>query len=171
MDSGATPSLTVWHYPTAFGAETGELRLRGLIERKQIRVHDAATIIWMPHDAEPLVRPVKHKTITSAGRGAVLGAVVGLVVLNPVAGAAVGAGAGAALGRARSAGLDDEFIRRIRDKVTPGTSALLVLSSEADPVAVGEVVRHSEGVLIQAELSPEGRRVMEELGLPEPGEP
>ena len=171
MGSGATPSLTVWHYPTAFGAETGELRLRGLLEREQIRVHDAATIVWMPHDAKPVVRPFKHKMLTSAGRGALLGAVVGLVVLNPVAGAAAGAGAGAAIRQARSAGLDDDFIERVRAEVTPGTSALVVLSSDADPAAVGEVLRHSEAVLLQAELSPEGQRVLEELGMQAPGEP
>src|SRR4051794_41178097 len=103
------PSLTVWLYPTAFGAEAGELQLRSLVERDAIRVHDAATIMWMPHDAEPLVRPVEHKTLKSAGRGAFWGALVGLVVLNPVAGAAAGAGAGAAIRRMRSAGLDEEF--------------------------------------------------------------
>jgi uncharacterized membrane protein len=164
------PSLTVWLYPTAFGAEMGELQLRSLIERDAIRLHDAATIIWMPHDEAPLVRPVKHKTLKSAGRGAVVGAIVGLVVLNPVAGAAAGAGAGAAINRARSAGLDDEFVQKIRAKVTPGTSALLVLSSDADPVAVGEVLRRSEAVLLQADLTPEGQRILEEVGLPAPEE-
>jgi uncharacterized membrane protein len=164
------PSLTVWLYPTAFGAESGELHLRSLVERDAIRVHDAATIIWMPHDAEPLVRPVDRRTLKSAGRGAVVGALVGLVILNPVAGAAVGAGAGAAIRKARSAGIDEEFVSSVRAKVTPGTSALLVLSSDADPVAVGEVVRNSEAVLLQAELTPEGQQVLEEIGLPAPDE-
>jgi uncharacterized membrane protein len=164
------PSLTVWLYPTAFGAESGELHLRSLVERDAIRVHDAATIVWMPHDAEPLVRPVDHRTLKSAGRGAVVGALVGLVILNPVAGAAVGAGAGAAIRKARSAGIDEEFVASVRAKVTPGTSALLVLSSDADPVAVGEVVRNSEAVLLHAELTPEARQLLEEIGLPAPGE-
>ena len=164
------PSLTVWLYPTAFGAQTGELQLRGLVERDAIRVHDAATIVWMPHDPKPLVRPVKHKLLGSAGRGAVLGAVAGLIVLNPVAGAAAGAGAGAAIGKARSAGLDEEFVEGIRAKVTPGTSALLVLSSDADPAAVREFVKRTEAVLLQAELTPEGQRVLEEIGAPGPAE-
>jgi uncharacterized membrane protein len=164
------PSLTVWLYPTAFGAQTGELQLRGLLERDAIRVHDAATIVWMPHDPKPLVRPVKHKLLGSAGRGAIVGAVAGLVVLNPVAGAAVGAGAGAALRKVRSAGLDEEFVEGVRDKVTPGTSALVVLSSDADPAAVRDFVKRTEAVLLQAELTPEGQRLLEEIGAPGPAE-
>jgi len=140
------------------------------VERDAIRVHDAATIVWMPHDAEPLVRPVDHRMLKSAGRGAVLGALVGLVILNPVAGAAAGAGAGAAIRRARSAGLDEEFVTSVRAQVTPGTSALLVLSSDADPVAVGEVVRRSEAVLLQADLTPEAQQLLEEIGLSPPDE-
>jgi uncharacterized membrane protein len=170
MSSGASPSLTVWLYPTAFGADSGALHLRGLVERKAIRLHDAATIAWLPHDEAPVVRPVEHRTLKSAGRGAMWGALVGLVVLNPVAGAAVGAGAGAAARQARSAGLDDELVHQIRTRVTPGTSALLVLSSDADPVEVGRVVRNSEAVLLRAELSPGGRQVLEEIGLPAPDE-
>jgi uncharacterized membrane protein len=170
MNSSDKPSLTVWLYPTAFGAEASVVHLRSLVQRGAIRVHDAATIVWMPHDKEPLVRPVDHKTRTAAGRGALWGALVGLVVLNPVAGAAAGAGAGAAIRRARSAGLDEELVQDIRAQVTPGTSALVVLSSDADPAAVGEVLRNSEGVLLQAELTAEARRILEEMGLPEPDE-
>ena len=87
-----------------------------------------------------------------------------------MAGAAAGAGAAAAIKRARSAGLDEEFLRGVREHVTPGTSALLVLSSDADPVAVGEVLRYSEAVLLQADLTPEARQLLEEIGVSAPDE-
>jgi uncharacterized membrane protein len=157
------PSLTVWLYPTAFGAGTGELHLRALAEHDAIRVHDAATIMWMPHDPEPRIRPVEHLAGKAAGRGAMWGALVGLVLLNPVAGAAVGAGAGAAAQRLRRTGLDPEFVEKMRERVSPGTSALLVLSSGADPLAVRRVLHGSEAVLLHAELSEEGRRVLDEV--------
>ena len=157
------PSLTVWLYPTAFGAGTGELHLRALAEHDAIRVHDAATIMWMPHDPAPRIRPVEHLGAKAAGRGALWGALVGLVLLNPVAGAAVGATAGAAAQRLRRTGLDPDFIEKMRDRLAPGTSALLVLSSGADPMAVRRVLHGSEAVLLHAELSDEGRRVLAEM--------
>jgi uncharacterized membrane protein len=44
---------------------------------------------------------------------------------------AVGAGIGALAGSMSDVGIDDDFIEGVRDHVTPGTSALFVLSSEA----------------------------------------
>ena len=48
------PSVTVWLFPTAFGAETGEAHLTGLVERGALVVHDAAAISWVPSDPELL---------------------------------------------------------------------------------------------------------------------
>lgn len=162
------PSLTVWLYPSAFGAGSGELHLRTLQERGQITVHDAATITWMPHDPEPRVRPVEHLTGRSAGRGAFWGSLVGLVLLNPLAGAAAGAGVGAAVQRARSAGLDGEFVDSVRERLSPGTSALVLLSSDADLDAVRGLMRRNTGVLLHADLSPQGVQILEQLHLPAP---
>jgi uncharacterized membrane protein len=156
-------SLTVWLYPTAFGAETGELQLKGLVERGEITLHDAATVQWMPHDEAPVVRRVTHRGAKSAGRGAVWGGLVGLVVLNPVAGAAL------ADQRLRRAGLDKGFVEQVRGQLRPGTSALLVLSSDADPDAIRAFLARTEATLLHADLSAEGQRLLEEVGLESPG--
>ncbi len=163
------PSVTVWLFPTAFGAETGEVHLTGLVERGALVVHDAAAISWVPSDPEPRVRQLKHLTARAAGKGAMLGAAVGLLLLNPVAGAAVGAAAGAGARRLRDAGISDDFVAEVRAAVKPGTSALFVMSSGADATQLAPILDRSEGVLIRAELSDEGKAVLEELGrsLPE----
>ena len=49
----------------------------------------------------------------------------------PLLGAAVGAATGALAGSLTDVGIDDTFINQVRDQVTPGTSALFVLSSDA----------------------------------------
>ena len=74
------PSVTVWLFPTAFGAETGEAHLTGLVERGALVVHDAAAISWVPSDPEPRVRQLKHLTARAAGKGAMLGTAVGLLL-------------------------------------------------------------------------------------------
>jgi uncharacterized membrane protein len=55
----------------------------------------------------------------------------GLLFLVPLLGAAIGAAAGALTGRLTDVGIDDTFIKRAREEITPGTSALFVLSSDA----------------------------------------
>ena len=42
---------------------------------------------------------------------------------------AIGAAMGALAGSMTDVGIDDDFIRKVRDEVTPGTSALFVMSA------------------------------------------
>ena len=63
--------------------------------------------------------------------GSFWGLLFGLLFFVPLLGMAVGAAAGALGGSLTDVGIDDDFIASVRDKVTPGTSALFVLSSDA----------------------------------------
>jgi uncharacterized membrane protein len=146
------PSLTVWRYPTPLGVEAGELLLRRLEERGALTVHDAVTVIWMPGADQPDVRRVRHRTAGAAGRGTFWGALVGTLVLAPVAGAAVGATAAAVASRLRHAGVPAETVSALTGALTPGTSALFVVTSDADPAVVGPAVADTEAELIHAEV-------------------
>ncbi|MFI7061211.1 DUF1269 domain-containing protein [Kribbella sp. NPDC050124] len=55
----------------------------------------------------------------------------GMIFLTPFAGAAIGAASGAIGGSLVDVGISDDFIKSVRDQVTPGTSALFLLSSDA----------------------------------------
>ena len=63
--------------------------------------------------------------------GAFWGLLFGLIFFVPLLGAAIGAASGALSGSLRDVGIDDSFINRVRDRVTPGTSALFLMSSDA----------------------------------------
>lgn len=147
------PDLTVWHYSTPLGVDAGEVRLKGLVERGALTVHDAAAVMWLPGADAPTVRRLRHDTARAAGVGSVLGGLLGLVVLAPVAGAAVGAAAATAGHKLREAGIDDDVVQRIRDQLQPGTSALLVLSSDADVELLRPALAHREATLLHVELS------------------
>ena len=55
----------------------------------------------------------------------------GLIFFVPFLGAAIGAGMGGMTGALADVGIDDDFIREVREKVTEGTSALFALTSGA----------------------------------------
>ena len=159
------PSLTVWRYPTPLGVDAGELLLKRLEEQHALTVHDAVVVIWMPGADQPQVRHVRHRAAGAAGKGTFWGALVGTLVLAPVAGAAVGATAAAVVSRLRHAGVPDATVDALRDALEPGTSALFVVTSDADPAMVGPAVAAGEGTLIHAEMDDETaeelRRLME----------
>ena len=168
------PTLTVWHYDTPLGAEAGEVRLKALQEHGSLTVHDAVTVAWMPGAHEPHVGHFRHATSSAAGKGSVLGALVGMLVLAPAAGAVAGAGVAAVAQRLRGTGIDKAFLEDVTAHLTPGTSAMLVLSSDADLDAVRATVERGlargDVVLLRAELADDApaalRDLVEELGGP-----
>lgn len=161
-------ALTVWRYPTPFGADQGELHLKILVEQDALVVHDAASVVWMEGAEEPKVRHLRHDTARSASRGALWGGLVGMLVLNPVAGAAAGAAATAATHKLRSTGIDEEFLGTVREQLAPGTSALIVLSSDAREELIRPVLARSEATLIATDLPEDARRRLDDLLAPPP---
>jgi uncharacterized membrane protein len=165
--TGGPTALTVWHYDSAVGAEAGEVRLHDLENREALTVIDAITVAWMPNAAQPRVRQVTSPTRRGARRGAVLGALVGALALAPVAGATAGAGVGALVGRLGRAGIDDAFLQEMKRRLAPGTSALLVLSKDADLDEIRPLLERGRSrghvTLLHAVLGDEGSDALREL--------
>src|SRR6185437_8129312 len=79
----------------------------------------------------------------------------GLIFFVPLLGMAIGAATGALAGSMSDVGIDDAFIRRMRDEIQPGTSALFVLSSGAVVDKVKDAFQGQQMVLVETNLSHE----------------
>lgn len=124
-------ALTVWRFDTADGAEMAEAILLRVAREGDIGVQDAATVSWPAGQNKPRTRHLTDLTGERAGWGALWGFLFGLLFFVPLLGTAVGAGVGALAGHFADTGIDRDFIRSVQDKVTPGTSALFLLSDHA----------------------------------------
>jgi uncharacterized membrane protein len=151
-----SPALTVWIYDSALGAAAGEVRLRNLRERNALEVLDAITVSWMPGSHQPRIGHLRHETSAAATRGSVLGGLVGLIFLAPALGVAAGTGTAALAQRLRGTGIDQMFLDELKAQLRPETSALLVLSGDADLDQVRPVIERGlargDVVLIHAHL-------------------
>jgi uncharacterized membrane protein len=87
--------------------------------------------------------------------GGFFGFLLGLIFFVPILGLALGAAAGAAAFKLTDVGIEDNFIDEVREKVTPGTSALFALTDGAveDPAVQAFTRFHAE--LITSNLSTE----------------
>jgi uncharacterized membrane protein len=141
-----TTTLTIWLYDNAMGAAAGEIRLKDLQQRGAVRVVDAVTVTWMPRAEVPHVGHLTRLGAAAATKGSVLGALVGSLFMAPVVGAAVGAGVGGLAHKLRDTGIDRGFLDEVISRLTPGTSALLVLSQESDLDAVRAFVERGIAV-------------------------
>jgi uncharacterized membrane protein len=148
-------TLTVWKFDTAEGADEAEATLESLSKQELIKIHDAATVSWTEGKKKPKTRQLNSLAGAGALGGAFWGLLFGLLFFVPFLGAAIGAAAGALGGAMSDVGIDDDFIDAVKQKVTPGTSALFVMTSDAVIDKVHDAFAGQNVELIQTNLSDE----------------
>jgi uncharacterized membrane protein len=148
-------TMTVWKFPTAGGADRAEATLKDLQRRELIRIHDAAIVSYPEGARKPKTRQLADMTGAGALGGAFWGLLFGLIFFVPLLGMAIGAGMGALTGSMTDVGIDDAFIRRMREEIQPGTSALFVLSSGAVVDKVKDAFEGQQMMLVETNLSHE----------------
>jgi uncharacterized membrane protein len=156
-------TLTVWKFDTAQGADDATDVLRNLAAKKLITIHDAATVRWEEGKKKPKTRQLTNLAGAGALGGAFWGMLFGLIFFVPLLGAAIGAATGALAGSLGDVGIDDGFINRVRDEVTPGTSALFVMSSDAVLDKVHDAFATARPELIFTNLSDEQETALREV--------
>ena len=113
------------------GADAALQILEKLQREGSITVHDGAIVSWPEGAKKPKTRQLNHVAGAGALSGSFWGLLFGLIFFVPLLGLAVGAAAGALAGSLADVGIDDRFINRARSEITPGTSALFVMTSDA----------------------------------------
>lgn len=148
-------TLTVWKFPSATGADEAIATLADLQKQELIKVVDAAIVSWPAEKKKPRTRQLADLATAGAMSGAFWGFLFGLIFLVPLFGMAIGAAMGALSGKAADVGINDQFIAEVREKVTPGTSALFLLSVDAVRDRVAAAFTGVEADLIATNLSAE----------------
>ena len=124
-------TLSVLKFNDPYGADRVLVALQGMQERQMITLEDAAVVSWPQGNRKPKTSQLHSTAGAGAGWGAFWGFLFGLIFFVPFLGAAIGAGMGGLTGSLADVGIDDDFIRQVRERVTPGTSALFALTSGA----------------------------------------
>ena len=148
-------TLSVWKYDTVGGAGDAERRLLDLQTKNLITIIDAAIVSWDPNAKKPKTRQLNATTATGALGGGFWGFLLGLIFFVPLLGAAIGAASGALAGSLTDVGIDDKFINRVKAAVTPGTSAIFLLSSNEVTERIAEEFKGAHAELIETNLDKE----------------
>ena len=170
-------TLTVWKFPTAEGAYVAEETLKDLQREELIQIHDAAIVTYPEGAKKPKTKQLSSLAGVGALGGAFWGMLFGLIFFVPLLGMAIGAGMGALMGSMTDVGIDDSFIRRMREEIQPGTSALFVLSSGAVVDRVKQAFEGQPLMLVESNLSNDQENKLREVfsesdesaGAPVPG--
>lgn len=156
-------TLSVWKFQTPFGAEEAQHTLESLAKQELIKVHDAAIVSYPEGAKKPKTRQLASTTWAGTLGGAFWGMLFGLIFFVPLLGMAIGAGMGALAGSLTDVGINDEFIAKMRAEITPGTSALFVMTSDAVLDRVQEAFAGQSAQLVQTNLSKEEEEKLREV--------
>jgi uncharacterized membrane protein len=145
-------SLSIWTFDSHGGAADALRAVERLQTRRKVAIEDAAVVAW----PEGSHRPHSYQVGTADGGAALTGAfwgmLFGMQFLLPLTGAARGAESGASLSRI---GLPEEFLLRLRERVTVGTSALFLLTPDAALDPIGKAVADGPTECLVSALAPE----------------
>ena len=158
-------TMTALEFKTADGAERMEALLKDLQSQYLITILDAAVVTWPEGAKKPKTRQLHNLAGAGALNGAFWGMLFGLIFFVPFLGMAIGAGIGALTGSLTDVGIDNQFIEQVRQTVTPGTSALFLLTSGAVVDRVADAVKQQglEFELIASNLSAEQEEKLKDV--------
>ena len=151
-------------YPDVETAEKVRALLADLQKQKLIQVEDAV-VVERQEDGRVKLHQAVNATGAGAVGGALWGGLIGLIFFMPFLGAAIGGATGAAVGSAQDFGVDDDFMRRVGENLTPGAAALFALVQDAVPEKVIPQIAPFGGQLIQTSLSAEAEAHLREAVL------
>jgi len=156
-------TLTVLKFPTPDGAEKAVAKLLNLQQQQLIKVEDAAIVSWETGKKKPKTRQAIPTTGLGALDGAFWGFLFGLIFFVPLFGLAIGALTGALTGSMTDIGINDDFIKKVREQVTEGTSALFSLTSDAVVDRVVDAFKDEEFEIIATNLPIEQESKLREI--------
>lgn len=155
-------TLSALKFTEADGADRMISRLEDLQKQELIRIEDAAVVSWPQGKRKPRTRQLNNLAGLGTMDGAFWGFLFGLIFFVPLFGAALGAAIGGMSGSMADVGIDDDFIKKVRDHVTEGTSALFLLSSDAVMDRVKEAVEGIDFEIITTNLPQEEENKLRE---------
>jgi uncharacterized membrane protein len=124
-------TLTVFRFETEGGAAQAVNLIEELQKQALIQLHDAAIVTWPIGAKKPRTKHLSHMTGRGALDGTFWGILLGIIFFAPFFGMPIGAAMGALAAKFRRYGINNEFIRNIRERVTEGSSAVFLLTSGA----------------------------------------
>ena len=155
-------TLTVLKFDTANGAENALEVIEDLSKKQLINLHDAAIVTWPEGKKKPKTKHLSDLTGAGALSGAFWGLLFGLIFFIPIFGMVVGAAMGALGGSMAHVGISEDFIKSVRSKVTEGTSALFLMTSDAVEDRVADAMKQFKFEIIATNLSTEEEEKLHE---------
>lgn len=128
--------------------------LVGLQQEYLLEMEDIV-VVTRALDDKVQLHQAANMSVMGAVSGGFWGMLIGMLFLNPLLGAVLGAGTGALSGSLTDVGINDDFMRKLGDRLKPGTAAVFLLARKFNTDKVIERLGNfrSKGQVLQTSLS------------------
>src|SRR4051795_13267264 len=148
-------TLTVCCFATPEAADAALPVMTRLVGDATAGIDDAALVSWPLGRRKPSARALGSVAGPGHLWGGFWGLLLGLIFLTPLAGPTFGAAAGAVAGSLSDFGVEDDFVHDVRAAVTPGTSAVFVVSTAGSAELLAGALAPFGIQTLSSRLSPE----------------
>lgn len=155
-------TFTVWKFDNPEGAEQAKDALKQAERDGLVKIVDHAVVTWPEGADHPDTDLTHDDKRRGTAWGGFLGVLIGMLFFVPVFGAVAGAAIGATVKAMDGTGIGKAELERIREKVTPGTSALFVVTENANFDRLGERLHGMNAQLVSTNLTDSERQVLVE---------
>ncbi|MBB2941302.1 putative membrane protein [Actinoplanes lutulentus] len=146
-------TFTVWKFDDPDRAEQMSEILHSAASDGLVKIVDYTVVTWPEGAEKPETHHEHAGTARHVGWGAFWGVVIGGLFLVPIAGGVLGAGIGALDKTLQGTGIGRDELERIRTQITPGTSALFLVTDHGNLDRLGERFHGLHSKLIATNLT------------------
>jgi uncharacterized membrane protein len=147
-------AFTVWKFDTPEGADHAMSLLKDAAGENLVEIEDHAVVSWPEGEEKPTITHGRDDTKRGAAWGGFWGLLLGALFTVPVLGVVAGGALGIMGKASQKLGISQEKLEAIRDEVTPGTSALFVVTNAGDLDRLGERFHGMNMKLVETNLTP-----------------
>jgi uncharacterized membrane protein len=152
-------TFTVWKFENPEGAANAERVLKDAQSDGLVKLVDHAVMTWPAGADKPETHHEHDDSKRGAAWGALWGVLGGALFMIPVVGGVAGLAIGALAKSTEGTGITKEDLAKIRTEVVEGTSALFLVTEDADLDKLGERFRFNT-TLITTNLTDEERATL-----------
>ena len=157
-------TFTVWKFDNPEGAEHAAQVLKDAQRDGLVKIVDHAVMTWPPGADKPETHHKHDDSHRGAAWGALWGVLGGALFAIPVAGAIAGVAIGALAKSTEGTGITKDDLARIRTEIVEGTSALFLVTEDADLDKLGERFRFNTTLITTNLTDVERETLLETFG-------
>ena len=137
--------------------------IKGLRKEAFINLDDTAVVVKDKDGKLHVKNEVDRGIKLGAGVGSLLGLFIGMLFGGPIGAMLLGGAGGALVGKLVDMGVDQQFVKQLKEELEPGSSALFLLVRDAHANAALAALRPYKGTVYHTTLGPDAEQELQRV--------